>query len=192
MKVEKALAGGLASVAALAAGSHAASAQDWTGFYAGLSANSNYGDLPFVDSGDDYTLESGAVLGGFVGTRWNAAGHIMGAELAFQGEIGASTTGDPYSFNSLVDAKLSFGTPVGNALVYGFAGISGGKVSASGGDYSYSAFGANFGVGADYRVSDNLSVGVEYTHRLLSGYDGENPNGSFNNGTLSLRASFHF
>lgn len=193
MKVEKALVGGLASVAALTAGSQIASAQDWTGAYAGISVNSNSGTLPWSYPYDDYKLESGAVAGAFVGARWAAGNFLVGTELAFQGAIGGDANGDSsypedYGFSSLIDLKLSLGKPIGRTLVYGFAGLSSGNVTASSSGQNYTAFGANFGLGADYRVSDMFSVGAEYTHRIMSGYDTTNAS----NGTLALRASFHF
>lgn len=190
MKAKKVMVGGMASVAAIAAGSQAADAQDWTGAYAGLSVNSNQGSLPWSD---DYKLENSAVAGAFVGARWAAGNVIVGAEIAYQGSFGGDAdenSGNPedYSFNRLVDAKLSIGKPVGQVLVYGFAGVSSGNVEAAADGQNYSAVGANFGLGADYRVSDKFSVGAEYTRRVMSGYD----NASAGNGTLALRASFHF
>lgn len=191
MKVDKVVTSGLASVAVLAAGGQVANAQDFTGAYAGISANSNQGDLPWNDA--DYQLEKSAVAGVFVGARWQAGNVIVGAELAYQSGIGGDANEDSsypedYAFDRLIDMKLSIGKPVGQTLIYGFAGLSSGNVVARSDGQNYTAVGANFGVGADYRVSDNFSVGAEYTHRVMSGYD--HPSAS--NGTLALRASFHF
>lgn len=190
MKIEKAVVGGLASVAALAAGSQAASAQDWSGAYAGISANANFGELPF---NSDYKLEHNGVLGGFVGARWNSGKFVLGAELALQGYSGgdadeASSYPDDYRLGPMVDLKFSLGQPVGKTLIYGFAGVSAANVDTA--YNNYASFGANFGIGADYRVSDQFSVGAELTHRFMNGY--ENDSDYVGISTVALRASFHF
>jgi opacity protein-like surface antigen len=190
MQIEKAMVGGLVSVAALAAGSQAASAQNWTGAYAGLSVNSNHGELPF---NSDYKLDGVAVLGGFVGTRWSSGNYVIGAELALQGYSGGDADGegsDPedYRLGPMVDLKFSVGKPIGNTLVYGFVGASAANVDTA--YNNYASFGANFGIGVDYRVSNSFSVGAELTHRVMNGY--ENDSDYVGISTVALRASFHF
>lgn len=192
MKVDKVVAGGLASVAALAAGSQLANAQDFTGAYAGISANTNRGDFPWGD--EDYKIVSDLGAGAFVGTRWQSGNAVLGVELAYQGDIGGDAnedSGSPeeYGFTNLVDMKFSVGTPVGKTLLYGFAGLSAGHVVANSDSQNYNAVGANFGVGADYSLSETFSVGAEYTQRIMDGYDN-----AINDkvGTFALRASFHF
>ena len=190
----------LVSVAALVAGSNSVAAQDWSGFYVGISANSNSGTSPaqpyVYDEG--YQLGSDTTGGAFAGYRWNASDSVvMGFEIAMQGTITVDAPAsqapiDDYSFENLVDAKLSVGTSVGKALIYGFAGMSSGILDSSGDD-AYSASGMNYGVGVDYMVSDKFTVGVEFISRNMTGYtSGGNPENLKNADTVSLRASFKF
>lgn len=190
----------LVSVAALVAGSNSVAAQDWSGFYVGISANSNSGTSPaqpyVYDEG--YQLGSDTTGGAFAGYRWNASDSVvMGFEIAMQGTISVDAPAvhapvDDYSFENLVDAKLSVGTSVGKALIYGFAGMSSGILDSSGDD-AYSASGMNYGVGVDYMVSDKFTVGVEFISRNMTGYtSGGNPENLKNADTVSLRASFKF
>lgn len=190
----------LASVAALVAASDAVSAQDWTGAYAGLSMNSNSGTSPaqpyVYDEG--YQMSSDPALGAFAGYRWGVSdGLVMGVEVAMQGGIGVDPPAseapiDGYSFSNLIDAKLSIGTPVGKALVYGFAGVSSGILNNPDNE-DYSASGANYGIGIDYPVNDHFTVGLEYISRNMTGYtSGGNPDNLKNASTISLRTSFKF
>lgn len=198
--IEKNVSTCLVSVAALVAGSDAAAAQDWSGLYGGLSYGSNTGTSPaqpyVYDEG--YQL-NGNALGVFAGYRWNASDRIvMGVELAMQGSINvdadAGNTVDDYTFENMTDVKLSLGTPMGKALVYGFAGMSSGTLDAYGSDeYMYNASGVNYGVGFDYMVSDHMTVGMEYITRNMTGYvSGGNPSDQSNVNTISLRTSFKF
>jgi opacity protein-like surface antigen len=200
--IEKNVSTCLVSVAALVAGSDAVAAQDWSGLYGGLSYGSNSGTSPaqpyVYDEG--YQMDGNA-LGLFAGYRWNASDRIvMGVELAIQGAIDVSppaiypTDGDDYSFEKMTDVKLSLGTPLGKALVYGFAGMSSGTLDAYGTDeYMYNASGVNYGVGVDYMVTDHMTVGLEYITRNMTGYtSGGNPEDQSNFNTVSLRTSFKF
>ncbi|CAN1564295.1 Outer membrane protein beta-barrel domain containing protein [Paracoccaceae bacterium] len=191
----------LVSVAALVAGSNSVAAQDWSGFYVGISANSNSGTSPaqpyVYDEG--YQMGSDTTGGAFAGYRWNASDSVvMGFEIAMQGPItvdaDSNNSVDDYTFENLVDAKLSVGTSVGKALIYGFAGMSSGTLDAYGTDeYLYNATGMNYGIGVDYMVSDKFTVGVEYISRNMTGYTSSgNPENQKNADTVSLRASFKF
>ncbi len=199
MIIEHKMKTGMVSVAALAAGSGVAVAQDWTGPYIGLSISSNSGTSPaqpYVDDTDGYTISTDAVGGAFAGLRWEAAGNIvMGIEVAMQGAIDADAedeASDPYDLVGLTDVKISVGTAAGQALIYGFAGMSAVNLEAYG-DTNYLSSGANFGVGVEYQVRDNFAVGLEATRRVMNGYasgGAPEPHQPFD--TVSLRGSFRF
>lgn len=186
---------GALSLAALAVGTDAALAQDWTGTYAGLSLNSNSGSTPWnAGTGyNDYKLSNKAIAGAFIGNRWNAGGSVMGVELDLSQsglDADALDNGDIYSMGSLVDAKVSVGMPMGKTMVYGFAGLSSSSLYAA--DETYKVWGTNIGLGADYMVSDTMSVGLEVMNRQWQhGYDPDSI-GNGSNTSVALRASFHF
>ncbi|MBI1416606.1 MAG: outer membrane beta-barrel protein [Limimaricola sp.] len=205
MDYSKGLKTGLASAAALVAGSHALMAQSWDGMYAGLSVGSNSGTMPWADSPDyTYGYNSSAVGGLFVGTNTTLGnGLIFGKELAISFANGADPTGTytdpnaPYSSSPIADAKFSLGkefaTPMGGMHAYGFAGGSVINTAANSGG-SYIAFGTNFGLGAEVMVAPQFSVGVEVIQRNMTGYDSNNDpqTATTSNRTVSLRASYRF
>lgn len=201
--IEKSVSTGLVSVAALMAGSTAVSAQDWSGFYAGLSYGKTTGTSPIQPYVYDEGYQAdGSAAGAFAGFRWNASDRVvMGLELAMQGGINvdepASEAGnaDPYTLRNLTDIKLSVGMPVGKALIYGFGGVSSVALDTTGEDYSGAsgANGMNIGLGVDYMVSEKMTVGAEFISRNMNGYtSGANPTDITNLNTFSLRASFKF
>lgn len=200
--MKKAVKTGVASATALVAGGSVAVAQDWTGPYAGLSYAFNDGTSPYqpyVDTDDGYQIGGGSIAG-HIGVRWNVnESLLMGAEIALSGAINADDgdygDSDPedYKLNGLTDLKLSLGMPVGDALVYGFGGVSFGEGTGSSADDDYFTSGANIGVGVEYMVTDKFSIGGEYIQRYMNGYtSGGAPDNEKPFQSLSLRASFHF
>lgn len=189
----------LVSVSALVAASDSVAAQDWSGFYAGLSYGKTTGTSPIQPYvyNEGYQID-GSAVGGFAGFRWNATDSVvMGVEVAMSGTLDmapptSEPSADPYTFNNLVDAKLSLGMPVGKALVYGFGGVSSAGLTGCCQDYE-GAVGANFGLGIDYMVTDNMTVGAEFISRNMTGYtSGGNPDDPSKQNSFSLRASFKF
>lgn len=200
---EKAVTTGLVSVAALVAGSNAVAAQDWSGFYAGLSYGKTSGTSPIQPYVYDEGYQAnGSAAGAFAGFRWNASDRVvMGLELALQGGVnvdesaGELGNADPYTLRNLTDIKLSVGMPVGKALVYGFGGVSSAALDTTNDDYSGAsgASGVNYGLGVDYMVTDKMTVGAEFISRNMNGYtSGGNPDDISNVNSFSLRASFKF
>ena len=133
---EKATLATTGMVSAVAMMSGAATAQDFDGFYMGVSASSMSGDLPWDPSwSSDYQMEGDATLGGFIGFNKSvgAGNLVLGGEIAMRGftpgddNNDASTTA-VYGINSAIDLKMRVGTTMamGSApvLLYGFAGVS--------------------------------------------------------------------
>ncbi len=172
-------------------------AADWTGFYVGASVGYGFSaDNIFLD-GDDYGLDGG-VAGVFGGFNYDLGQIVLGVEAAFHGAAisnNTSTSGNGYDYtvNSITDVKARVGLDLGDFLVYG---VGGGSVSTYKTLYyeSYSEYGINVGLGIDYKMTDNIVVGVEYLHRIglksydASGYDGYRVDVD----TVTLRAAWHF
>jgi len=200
VSAQKNISVGMVSAAALAAGTNAVAAQDWTGFYAGLSFGSTNGTTPsqpyVYDEG--YHADNATALGGFAGVRWSAGDVVIGTELALSGSLDVtepssqSPSGDDYTLDNMTDFKISVGVPMGKALVYGFAGVSAVSLGTPWEDYRDGS-GLNYGVGVDYMVTSKLSVGAEFISRRMSGYSSgghvEDPSPL---NSVSLRGSFHF
>lgn len=194
---------GMVSAVAMMAGS--ATAQDFDGFYMGLSASTLSGDNPWDPSwSNDYQMEGKATAGGFIGFNKSvgAGNLVIGGEIAMQ----AGTPGDDnddasdvavYGITSAIDLKMRVGTAmnVGSSpvLLYGFAGVS----TVSFNNYyaeGYTAPGLNLGVGAEMKLGSNFGIGLEYLNRSMDAYSGESDNddGPNSHQQLSLRAAFHF
>lgn len=148
---------------------------DWTGPYVGLS----FGQL-WVDDGtnDDGTH----VYGLFGGYDYDFGRFVAGAELDWQSADDLSVSG--VDVNNITRLKLRGGYDAGPALIYATAGVA--RADSSIGD----ADGGVYGLGMDYKVTNNFAVGVEYLRHDFndfadSGVDVEAD-------TLSLRGSFRF
>ena len=112
-----------------------------------------------VDQYDVENVTDWQGLGGFAGYRWDLGAIVVGTEL--------------YSDSKLTTFETSIGVPVGDFLFYGFAGAG-----------QFKGFdGALAGVGAEYFVFDDVSVGAKYSTGEFEDMDTE---------TISLRVSFQF
>ncbi len=187
MEMKFGLKTGLMSATALVGASQAAQA-DMEGSYGGVSVGAYNGFLPFYD--DDYIFANDVVFGAFVGQNWAVGSNMLaGVELSLTGGAAAIDPAygpdDQYTVRFMVDVKARVGTMIGDkTFAYGFAGVSGGILDA---DDVYGLFGANFGVGAEFAVSDSMRVGLEYTGRSLTAHDVTETSGS-----VALRGIFSF
>ena len=204
---KKDAAAGLASAVALISGAQVANAADpevgtdWSGIYAGVAVGVMDGDAPMQMN--DYQLSNDVVLGGFIGLNHQLDnGLVVGAELALSvptgnaGEGGSASDPDDYEIGPIADAKFKLGSDFGGGdlLVYGFAGISGGwGLTNYDQSADYSWFGGNFGLGADWRLTESVSLGAEVIARVpvdAYGWTSDPNPDPFYAG--SLRLSFQF
>ena len=167
--------------------------------YLGLSAGMQWGDVP-ISFDNDYNMNSDIAFGGFVGVNHQYDDFVVGAELALQ--TGTDTDGDDssedYDVNYTADAKLKLGMALGSEdqlLIYGFGGFSAIRNhdwNTRGSDYS--TFGVNYGVGAEYMVTEQFSLGAELMGRSPIdeyGWDDHDHNAGLSY-QATLRAAFHF
>ncbi|MGO3934296.1 outer membrane beta-barrel protein [Rhodopseudomonas pseudopalustris] len=179
---------------------------DWSGFYIG--ANAGWGSARDSWNAGGFDLGShdatGAVAGGQIGYRWQAANWVFGLEA--QGNW-ADLSGSnidavlpAWTNHSKLTAFGLFTGQVGyawnNALLYvkGGAAVTSTKYDT----YSFGAIGASsndqtrwggtVGVGFEYGFAPNWSVGVEYNHIFTSRFDADfyNNDGSGYQGTYRV------
>jgi outer membrane immunogenic protein len=177
-----------------------AAVYDWSGFYIGANAGwgsfrDNWSSIAGVGFGSHDS--TGAVAGGQIGYRWQAASWVFGLEA--QGNW-ADLSGSnidvvlpAWTNHSKLTAFGLFTGQVGyawnNALLY----VKGGAAVTSTKYDTYSAanslvsndqtrWGGTVGVGLEYGFAPNWSVGVEYNHIFTSRFDANfyNPNGTLN------------
>ncbi|MBL4806245.1 MAG: outer membrane beta-barrel protein [Rhodobacteraceae bacterium] len=193
MKIENKIATGAVSVAALVAASTAVTAQDFTGPYVGVFAGIPSGSYPSVQD-TTYGFETDFAAGGFVGFNLESnRGTIYGFEIAMHG-TNLHDDDDDYDLQMLTDFKFKVGKSIdafgSSMLLYGFAGASVASATTDNLDYSYAAFGVNFGAGVEYMLSDTISVGLEHTQRSMLGHYTEGTGVA--NGTTSFRVAIRF
>lgn len=167
-----------------------AAVYDWSGFYIG--ANAGWGSFRDTWNGVDNGSHdsTGAVAGGQIGYRWQAANWVFGLEA--QGNW-ADLSGSHIDYNfapawtdhSKLTAFGLFTGQVGyawnNALLYvkGGAAVTSTKFDASSpGAVGFTSndqtrWGGTVGVGFEYGFAPNWSVGVEYNHIFTSRFDAD-------------------
>jgi len=162
---------------------------DWSGFYIGINGGGGTSSFDWnLDGvGDEGSHNAtGGTVGGQIGYRWQMASWVFGVEA--QGNW-ADFTGSNISFQTgdqnqtKIDAFALFTGQIGyawnNALFY----VKGGAAVT---DNKYTAFltpgvvddaasetrwGAAVGVGFEYGITPNLSLGVEYDHLFMGNND---------------------
>ncbi len=168
---------------------------DWGGFYGG--AQLGYGSIDGTDTSVvDNVLDLGGdgLIGGVhAGYRMDFGTFVAGAELAYDltdisvedavGDISGSG-----NFDNMASLKLMGGIDLGQWLAYGTVGVSRVGADFSGtlsGDDSLD--GRFAGLGAEYAISDSLSVGGEV---LQHNFD--NDSADFDMTTVQAKVNFRF
>ena len=183
-----AFAGGLNDVAAeptvvaYDAPVQASTGGDWSGAYVG--AQIGYGDLKSNGAGLD---GNGAIGGVHAGYRVDMGQFVAGAELDYNAaniDLGAAGN----TLDNVAHLKLIGGYDLGRTLIYGTAGAAYAEATVGGAalkDNGY--FG---GIGVDYAISDQFTVGGEYLMHKFNNFDGSGTNLDVN--TLTAKVSFKF
>lgn len=137
---------------------------DWSGGYVG--AQLGYGDINSNPAG----LSGNGVVGGVhAGYRYDLGSFVTGAEIDYdKTNIDLNAGGD--SLDSVARLKLMAGADMGRTLVYGTGGIA--RAKATVGGASLSDNGYFLGLGADYAVSDQWTVGAEVLGHRFNNFAG--------------------
>lgn len=208
IKKEVAVGGLTAAVAAVASAQVASAADvappeeyvhDWSGVYIGAAAGMIFGgDFP-MNYTSEYDADDDFIFGGFIGFnhQFHDSNLVVGGEIAVQS--GFEAEGDPeddneYEVNYIVDGKLKLGFAMDEFLVYVFGGPTfiDSTYTYSGDDDDYSDGGINYGIGADWMVTDHFSIGAEVLGRTIIdayGWSGDEEDKTHWQGML--RAAFH-
>lgn len=145
-----------------------APAYDWSGAYFGGYAGGGMGTMEYqTPAFGPYDIDPAWSYGAFAGYNWQSGNLVYGVEASvglFQG-FPVGFPGESYDY--IVDARARVGHAMDNVLVYGFAGGSIGQYTIP--PDSWSIYGANYGAGLEFGVTDNLSIGGEYVGHYLTG-----------------------
>lgn len=152
--------------------------RDWTGGYVG--AQLGYGDVDVKNAplgGSDPTF---GIHGGYM---YDFGNFVIGGEADFdRARIGL---GGGNRIDNIGRLKLRAGFDAGDALIYGVGGAARATTNNLGNETGYLV-----GVGLDYMVTEQWSVGSEVLYHRFSNFG--NTTNDVEATTISLRASFRF
>jgi outer membrane immunogenic protein len=137
---------------------------DWGGAYVG--AQLGYGDVDSNGAGLDGT---GAIGGVHAGYLFDYGKFVAGVELNYDvTNIDLGTAPDD-TLDSVARLKLIGGADLGRTLLYGTVGAAHAEATVGGADLNGNGYFA--GVGAQYALSDQWSVGGEYLFHKFKDFD---------------------
>ena len=168
-----------------------APAPTWEGGYIGGQIGYGYGEFD-IDVDD---FDSDSVIGGLnAGYLWSlGSGWYLGPEFQYDWadiEISDPDSDNTASFEEIARLKLKLGRELGNGLLYGSAGLAYGSVDGvddffDGSDGSYVV-----GLGYDWRVAQDWTLGLEYQYHDFDGIGDEGGDVAVN--TVHLKAGYNF
>jgi outer membrane immunogenic protein len=167
-------------------------AYNWRGFYAGLNAGYEWGNV--TNNGTD---PSGLVGGGQIGYNWQFNQFVLGAETDIQGSS-ADDTFAPWKFSNPWFGTLRgrAGFAFNNILVYGTAGLAYGGLDGElvGLSEDKTLVGWTGGLGMEVGFTPNWSAKVEYLYMNLgdSAYSITGVNNGFESNMLRFGVNYHF
>lgn len=157
---------------------------DWTGFYAGLQYGQGSLDLEFendgsVDAGD---FDAYGVHAGYL---HDFGQYVLGAELDYN----RIDVDDADENGDLLRLRGRLGADLGRFMPYITAGVA--RISAEDEGDDFSETGFTYGIGADFAVTNNFTIGAEYTKHNFSDIldtDGVDLDADL----IQIRASYRF
>ncbi len=178
---------------------------DWSGPYVGVLFATGSATQDFVhDFGEGTESWTGADLegtmyGAFAGYNAQRGSYVFGVEGAYSTGLfswaeSLRETETGQELTNVIDLKARAGIVAGDALIYGFAGWSMGdyRMYDMYSDNTYAVDGMNYGVGADFLITDSIFVGADYIVRDLSGATWPNETVSLGVQALELRVGINF
>lgn len=151
---------------------------DWTGFQAGVSLGWSQASDTFPDQTD------GDTQGIFAAYTHQFGKAVVGVEAEHL-DIDNRFEVIPVKMKTINSIKLRGGIAFDRLLVYGTAGFSYANIEMFGQSWGYL-----FGGGVDYKATDHLVIGAQYTHHVFEDYNGSGLDGEAD--VAMLRAAFMF
>ena len=155
---------------------------DWTGFYAGLQYGQGNGELSFGDTTTDSDFDAYGLHGGYM---HDFGRFVLGGELDYN-KLDIDNLGDK---GDLTRLRARAGYDMGRFLPYLTLGAA--HLSADLGAADVSETAVTYGIGADFKVTERITVGAEYTRQDFSDLD--NIDGlDLDSDMVQIRGSFRF
>lgn len=172
--------------------------RDWTGFYIG--ANAGYADFDAAHGGDEDDLATlngwqGGVQAGY-NVQFDSIVLGVEADLSAAGILEGSDTdhwNEEAGINGLATLRARLGFAVGDLLLYGTAGLAAANLEVY--DEAQTIGGWVAGVGAEYMVTDTVSLKAEYLYTNfgtveVDGYSGDEFD--IDGSAVRVGVNFHF
>ncbi|MFM2355185.1 MAG: hypothetical protein RLZZ528_921 [Pseudomonadota bacterium] len=134
---------------------------DWTGAYGGAA-------LAFGDATAGATDGDGELYGLRAGYDYDFGNFVLGGGLDY--DFASVNIGGGSSIDNVMRARLRAGVDLGQTLLYATGGVA--RAEATLGGVSQSDTGMFGGVGADYRLSDSMTVGAEVLMHQFDDFNG--------------------
>ena len=155
---------------------------DWTGLYVG-------GQLGFGDVGSSTgALDGDGMTGGLMaGYRRDFGQFVAGVEANYDWaniDLGAGTD----SLDNITRLKLIGGYDMGSTLVYGTVAAVGAEATVAGASLNDTGWGA--GIGVDYALTDQMTLGAELMEHRFNDFAGTGTN--LDATTVNARVGFRF
>ena len=161
---------------------------DWNGGYAGLTVGNVDAEIDF-ELAERFTFSDAVAVGGFGGALVQRGAIVFGGEIALNSANDAEIE-DGEVLKTFTDLKGRIGYDLGQALVYGVAGYTLAGYDENGEDFD--GAGLNYGVGVDYKFSDQMFAGAEYLVRRINGdYPNDPAEFDLDLDTFSVRVGFN-
>lgn len=167
--------------------------QDWSGLYVGAQVGYGigaiedpgfvFGDIILGDLG-----ASGFLYGAHLGYNFDLGNFVLGAEIDYNIADIQFEDFEGVSFTNLSHLKARVGYDLGSALVYGAAGLAHTTIDSAGTETDDTGY--FVGVGTDFRVSNDWTVGAEYLYHRFDDFNDSGLN--INMSTIHARVSYHF
>lgn len=169
-----------------------AQSSDWTGLYGGAQLDLAHVDLSTIGTGITTNEGNGLMVGATGGYRFDLGTLVLGASATLSlGAVDAPPVvgvvpQDP-RLSSLATVGVEAGYDLGEFLVFGEIGYSWATLRDTAGSRRFDS-GVQFGIGADYMLTDSVIVGGGISRTDFDGFAGSDVSVT----SFGLRAAFRF
>lgn len=174
----------------------APAASDWDGPYIGASVGYGWGSSDNSSIGDSADI-NGWTVGGQVGYNFHLTDNLVAGvegDLNWDNQSGTFGVGDNLRANWDGSVRGRLGVDLDGILPYAEAGVAFANATDTieGADYSNTHTGWTAGAGVEFKISDPVSLNVEYRY---SDYGTQNYNGEtvgLTDSTVKAGINYHF
>lgn len=145
----------------------------WAGAYVGGQLGYAFSDFNIDSSIISDFNENNVIAGITAGYLWSVGnGWYVGPEFQYDFtdiSVTDAGTGETTSLDAVARLKLIAGYELGNGLLYGSAGLAYADFNSPSSVLDFDSNSYVLGLGYDWRVGENWTVGAEYMYQTFSG-----------------------